>query len=184
MRAISSRIRFGFLIWRLTSARVLLLLLRANWAFTSGLLRDGLSSTVCFPESIFDICKRVGRKCILTEKHKMAVANFINANPSTFVVEMAQHLLNQFNDLKYSCSTVYNFMKSECNLSLKEIDHYVQEQMLSINYILWIISWCVIKYCRLQMPWINIVGVVIISYKHDNSGLCTKYTLIILRQRA
>ena len=31
------------------------------------------------PDNIFDSCKRVGRKYILTEEHKSAVVNFIDA---------------------------------------------------------------------------------------------------------
>ena len=61
------------------------------------------------PDSIFESCKKVGHKCILTEKHKMTVINFIDANPSATVVEVTEHLLKQFHDLKVSCSTVNNF---------------------------------------------------------------------------
>jgi transposase len=74
---------------------------------------------VC-PDSIFESCKKLGRKCILTEEHKTTVINFIDANPSATVVEVTEHLSTQFHDLKVSRSTVYNFMRSECNLSLKK----------------------------------------------------------------
>ncbi|KAG1183129.1 hypothetical protein G6F36_008671 [Rhizopus arrhizus] len=70
----------------------------------------------------------VGRKCILTEDHKMTVVNFIDANPSASVVEVTGHLLKQFHDLKISRSTVYNFMRSECNLSLKKADFHSIER--------------------------------------------------------
>ncbi|CEI94562.1 hypothetical protein RMCBS344292_08771 [Rhizopus microsporus] len=75
--------------------------------------------TMC-PDNIFDSCNRADRKRILTEEHKKALVTFIDANPSTAVVEVTEHLLSQFNDLKVSRSTVYNFMKRECNLSLKK----------------------------------------------------------------
>jgi transposase len=78
---------------------------------------------VC-PDSIFESCKNVGRKCILTEEHKATVTNFIDANPSAAVVEVTEHLLKRFHDLKVSRSTVYNFMRSECNLSLKKADFH------------------------------------------------------------
>ncbi|ORE19834.1 hypothetical protein BCV71DRAFT_262559 [Rhizopus microsporus] len=82
--------------------------------------------TMC-PDSIFETCKQIGRKCILTEEHKTTVINFIDANPSAAVVEVTEHLLKRFHDLKVSCSTVYNFMRSECNLSLKKADfHSIQ----------------------------------------------------------
>ena len=72
------------------------------------------------PDSIFESCKNVGRKCILTEEHKTTVTNFIDANPSAAVVEVTEHLLKRFHDLKVSRSTVYSFTKSECNLLLKK----------------------------------------------------------------
>jgi transposase len=80
------------------------------------------------PDSIFEVCKQVGRKCILSEEHKTAVIDFIDANPSAAVVEVTEHLLNRFNDLKVSRSTVYNFMRSECNLSLKKADFHSIER--------------------------------------------------------
>ncbi|KAK4513180.1 uncharacterized protein ATC70_012975 [Mucor velutinosus] len=77
---------------------------------------------------IFEFCKQVGRKCILSEEHKAAVIDFIDANPFAAVVEVTEHLLNRFNDLKVSRSTVYNFMRSECNLSLKKADFHSIER--------------------------------------------------------
>jgi transposase len=41
-------------------------------------------------DSIFESCKNVGRKCILTEEHKATVINFIDANPSAAVVEVTE----------------------------------------------------------------------------------------------
>ncbi|OAD67154.1 Homeodomain-like DNA binding domain-containing transcription factor [Phycomyces blakesleeanus NRRL 1555(-)] len=72
--------------------------------------------------------KQLGRRCILIEDHKMTVINFIEANPFASVVEVAKNLLNQFHDLKVSCSTIYNFMRSECNLSLKKADFHSIER--------------------------------------------------------
>ncbi|KAI8393311.1 uncharacterized protein BYT42DRAFT_619149 [Radiomyces spectabilis] len=80
------------------------------------------------PDSVFDSTKKVGRKCILMEDHKMTVVNFIDANPSASVVEVTEHLLKQFHDLKVSRNTVYNFMRSECNLSLKKADFHSIER--------------------------------------------------------
>ncbi|KAG1145988.1 hypothetical protein G6F36_015080 [Rhizopus arrhizus] len=72
------------------------------------------------PDSIFDVSKQVGRKCVLNDEHKMTIVKFIDANPSAAVAQVTEHLLNRFNYLKVSRSTVYNFMRSECNLSLKK----------------------------------------------------------------
>ncbi|KAI8329482.1 hypothetical protein BC941DRAFT_518741 [Chlamydoabsidia padenii] len=80
------------------------------------------------PESIFEVCKSVGRKCILSDEHKTAVVEFIDANPSAAVVEVTEHLLKRFNDLKVSRSTVYNFMRKECNLSLKKAEFHSIER--------------------------------------------------------
>jgi transposase len=80
------------------------------------------------PDSIFESCKKVGRKCILTEEHKTTVISFIDANLSATVVEVTEHLLKQFQDLKVSRSTVNNFMRRECNLSLKKADFHSVER--------------------------------------------------------
>ncbi|KAG1052738.1 hypothetical protein G6F43_005137 [Rhizopus delemar] len=73
-------------------------------------------------------CKKVGRKCILTKEHKTTVINFIDANPSATVIEVTEHLLKQFHDLKVSRSTVNNFMRRECNLSLKKAEFHSIER--------------------------------------------------------
>ena len=80
------------------------------------------------PDSIFENFKQVGRRSILTEEHKNAVVDFIDANPSAAVVEVTDYLLNRFDDLKISRSTVYNFMRSEYNLSLKEAEFHSTER--------------------------------------------------------
>ncbi|KAG1442515.1 hypothetical protein G6F56_011033 [Rhizopus delemar] len=80
------------------------------------------------PDSIFESCKKVGRKCILNEEHKTTVISFIDANPSATVVQVTENLLERFNDLKISRSTVYNFMRSEYNLSLKKADFHSIER--------------------------------------------------------
>ncbi|CEJ05592.1 hypothetical protein RMCBS344292_19530 [Rhizopus microsporus] len=80
------------------------------------------------PDSTFEDCEKVGCKCVLTEEHKTTVINFIDANPSATVVEVISHLLKRFNNLKVSRSTVYNFMRRECNLSLKKADFHSIER--------------------------------------------------------
>ncbi|ORE12494.1 hypothetical protein BCV71DRAFT_280992 [Rhizopus microsporus] len=62
---------------------------------------------------IVEVCKQVGRKHILGEEHEAAVVNFIDVNFSATVVEVIEHLLKRFHDLKVSRSTVYSFTKSE-----------------------------------------------------------------------
>ncbi|KAG1447278.1 hypothetical protein G6F46_011017 [Rhizopus delemar] len=58
----------------------------------------------------------------------MTVINFIDTNPSASVIEVTEHLLSRFHDLKVSRSTVYNFMRGECNLSLKKADFHSIER--------------------------------------------------------
>ncbi|KAL1925859.1 hypothetical protein VTP01DRAFT_7283 [Rhizomucor pusillus] len=74
------------------------------------------------PDSIFESGKKRGRRRILYEEHKRTFTDFIDANHSAVVVEVTEHLVKQFNDLKVSRSTVYNFMRTECNLSLKKAE--------------------------------------------------------------
>ncbi|KAK4516961.1 emp24p/erv25p- protein [Mucor velutinosus] len=83
-----------------------------------------------YPKAIkIDVsAEMVGHECILTEEHKTTVINFIDANPSATVAEMTEHLSTQFHDLKVSHSTVYNFIRSECNLSLKKTDFHSIER--------------------------------------------------------
>jgi transposase len=80
------------------------------------------------PDSIFESCKKAGRKRNLTEEHKMTVINFIDTNPSATVVEVIEHLLKRFHDLKLSRDTVNNFMRREYNLSLKKADFHSIER--------------------------------------------------------
>lgn len=72
------------------------------------------------PESIFDKKKKLGRRCILGEEHKQFLLNYINENPSAVVSEVVESLKRTFNDLNISRSTVYNFMTTQCNLSIKQ----------------------------------------------------------------
>ena len=80
------------------------------------------------PDNIFSSCKRVDHKCVLTDEHKKTVSNFIDANPSTAVAEVKEHLLKRFHDLKVSHSTVYNFIRNEFNFSLKKADFHSIER--------------------------------------------------------
>ncbi|ORE06986.1 hypothetical protein BCV72DRAFT_206364, partial [Rhizopus microsporus var. microsporus] len=70
--------------------------------------------------SIFVKKKKSGRRRILGEKHKQFLLNYIDENPSTVVTEVAESLTQNFADLNVSRSTTYNFMTTECNLSIKQ----------------------------------------------------------------
>ncbi|KAI8393655.1 uncharacterized protein BYT42DRAFT_596418 [Radiomyces spectabilis] len=72
------------------------------------------------PESIFEKKKKSGRRRILGEEHKQFLLNYIDENPSAVVTEVAESLMQSFADLNVSRSTVYNFMTTKCNLSIKQ----------------------------------------------------------------
>lgn len=72
------------------------------------------------PESIFEKKKKSGRRRNLGEDHKQFLLNYIDENPSAAVIEVAESLTQTFADLNASRSTIYNFMTTECNLSIKQ----------------------------------------------------------------
>ncbi|KAL1927700.1 hypothetical protein VTP01DRAFT_3521 [Rhizomucor pusillus] len=74
------------------------------------------------PDSIFESGKKKRRRRILTEEHVKVVIDFIDGNPSAVVAEVTEHLMHQFDSLKVTHSTVYNFMRTECNLSVKQAE--------------------------------------------------------------
>ncbi|KAL1933804.1 hypothetical protein VTP01DRAFT_7894 [Rhizomucor pusillus] len=73
-------------------------------------------------DSIFDSGRKKGRRRILTEEHVKAVIDFIDANPSAVVTEVAEHLMQQFDGLKVNHRTVYNFMGTEYSYSVKQAE--------------------------------------------------------------
>ncbi|KAL4214354.1 hypothetical protein AB4K20DRAFT_1943400 [Rhizopus microsporus] len=72
------------------------------------------------PHSIFIKHKKTGRPRILRDEHKQVILEYIDENPSAVLEQVMERLLQKFQDLKASKSTVYNFVRIECNLSLKK----------------------------------------------------------------
>jgi transposase len=72
------------------------------------------------PESIFEKKKKSGRRRILGEEHKQFILNYIDENPSAVLTEVVESLLQYFVNLNVSRTTVYNFMTTQCNLSIKQ----------------------------------------------------------------
>ncbi|ORE10441.1 hypothetical protein BCV72DRAFT_247513 [Rhizopus microsporus var. microsporus] len=64
------------------------------------------------PDSIFIKHQKIGRSHILHEEHKQ--------NLSAVLEQVMERLLQKLQDLKVSKSTVYNFVRTECNLSFKK----------------------------------------------------------------
>ncbi|KAG1208927.1 hypothetical protein G6F69_006804 [Rhizopus microsporus] len=71
------------------------------------------------PDSIFIKHKKTGRPRILRDEHKQVILEYIDENPSAVLEQVMERLLQKFQDLKVSKSTVYSFVRTECNLSLK-----------------------------------------------------------------
>ncbi|KAG1208848.1 hypothetical protein G6F69_006871 [Rhizopus microsporus] len=63
--------------------------------------------------------KKAGCSRILHEEHKQVILEYIDENPSAVLEQVMKRLLQRFQDLKVSKSTVYNFVRIEYNLSLK-----------------------------------------------------------------
>jgi transposase len=72
------------------------------------------------PESIFEKKKKSGRHRILREEHKQFILNYNDENPSAVLTEVVERLTQKFIELKVSRSTVYNFITTQCNLSIKQ----------------------------------------------------------------
>ncbi|CEG64000.1 hypothetical protein RMATCC62417_01048 [Rhizopus microsporus] len=72
------------------------------------------------PDSIFINHKKTGRSRILQEEYKQVILEYIDENPSAVLEQVMERLLQKFQDLKVSKSTIYNFVRTECNLLLKK----------------------------------------------------------------
>ncbi|CEG72866.1 hypothetical protein RMATCC62417_08349 [Rhizopus microsporus] len=116
------------------------------------------------PDSIFIKRKKTGRSRILQEEHKQVILEYIDENPSAILEQVMERLLQKFQDLKVSKSTVYNFVRTECNLSLKKaqfqsIDRNSEEKIQ--ERFDWVRKWectdmdfaciCTNPYCRPAM---------------------------------
>lgn len=84
----------------------MLLLQRNNWAFMFVQPRDRLNSMRNVLIAFLIPVKRKGRRRILIDEHVKAVIDFIDANPSAAVAEVIEHLIQQFDSLKVTNSTV------------------------------------------------------------------------------
>ena len=72
------------------------------------------------PDSVFIKHKKTGRSRILHEEYKLVILEYIDENPPAVLEQVMERLLQKFRDLKVSKSTLYNFVRTECNLSLKK----------------------------------------------------------------
>ncbi|ORE03792.1 hypothetical protein BCV72DRAFT_307907 [Rhizopus microsporus var. microsporus] len=72
------------------------------------------------PESIFEKRRMGGRPRILYEKHKNIILRCIDENASIVLDELMKELKHIFIELKVSKTTLFDFAKQHCNLSLKK----------------------------------------------------------------
>ncbi|CEG81694.1 hypothetical protein RMATCC62417_15859 [Rhizopus microsporus] len=72
------------------------------------------------PDSIFEKQRKTGRPRILHEKHKSAILECIDENPSVVLDDVMKKLKQIFTELKVSKATLFDFVKEHCNLSLKK----------------------------------------------------------------
>ncbi|ORE13589.1 hypothetical protein BCV71DRAFT_277717, partial [Rhizopus microsporus] len=72
------------------------------------------------PDSIFQKRRKTGRPRILHEEHKSVILECIDENPSVVLDEVIKKLKQIFTELKVSKSTLFDFVKEHCNLSLKK----------------------------------------------------------------
>ncbi|KAL1934072.1 hypothetical protein VTP01DRAFT_6254, partial [Rhizomucor pusillus] len=71
------------------------------------------------PDSIFEKRENSGRPRILNEEHKKVILEYVDENPSVVLEQLMERLLQRFEGLKLSKTTLYPFVKTQCNLSLK-----------------------------------------------------------------
>ena len=62
----------------------------------------------------------MGRPRILQEEHKSVILECIDDNPSVVLDEVMKKLKQIFTELKVSKSTLFDFVKKHCKLSLKK----------------------------------------------------------------
>ncbi|CEG71396.1 hypothetical protein RMATCC62417_07143 [Rhizopus microsporus] len=72
------------------------------------------------PDSVFEKRRKTGRPHILQEEHKSAILECVDENPSVVLDEVMKKLKQIFTDLKVSKTTLFDFVKQHCNLSLKK----------------------------------------------------------------
>lgn len=69
-----------------------------------------------------------GRSAILNEEHQKYLVEMIDENPSLVLDQMMDSLTSQFEDLKVSKTTLYDFIKKKCKISVKRAYFYAVER--------------------------------------------------------
>ncbi|KAL4210760.1 hypothetical protein AB4K20DRAFT_1947938 [Rhizopus microsporus] len=105
------------------------------------------------PDSIFIKHKKTGRSRILHEEYRQVILEYIDENPSAVLEQVVELLLQRFQDLKVSKSTVYNFIQ------FQPVDRNGEEKIQ--GRFVWLRKWectdmdfacrCTNPYCRLAI---------------------------------
>jgi transposase len=72
------------------------------------------------PDSLFKKRKSSGRPRILSDEHKRSILEWVDENPSIILEQLMEKLRQRFEGIQVSKTTLYWFVKNECNLSLKK----------------------------------------------------------------
>ena len=72
--------------------------------------------------------KKSGRRRILGDEHKDFLLRYIDENPSTVLTEVVEYLSQKLGDFNVSRNTSYNFMTTQCNLSIKQAQFHPVER--------------------------------------------------------
>ncbi|ORE09576.1 hypothetical protein BCV72DRAFT_248065 [Rhizopus microsporus var. microsporus] len=72
-----------------------------------------------------ETCKKADRSHALHEEHKQMTLECIDENPSAVLEQVMERLVQKFQDLKVSKSTVYNFVRTELD---KNNEDEIQER--------------------------------------------------------
>ncbi|KAI8388244.1 uncharacterized protein BYT42DRAFT_485301, partial [Radiomyces spectabilis] len=70
-------------------------------------------------DKVFKKRRKTGRPRLLNDEHRKAIVEFVENHPSVSLDQVLDQLKQSFPDLKVSKSTVYDFIRNRCNLSLK-----------------------------------------------------------------
>ncbi|KAL1929281.1 hypothetical protein VTP01DRAFT_2340 [Rhizomucor pusillus] len=64
--------------------------------------------------------KRTAIRVFTEEEHKEVILEYVDENPSVVLEQLMVRLLQKFGGLKISKSTLYEFVRTRCNLTLKK----------------------------------------------------------------
>ncbi|ORE12625.1 hypothetical protein BCV71DRAFT_280559 [Rhizopus microsporus] len=79
-------------------------------------------------EDVLKEKKEAGRPAILNEEHQKYLLDLVDDNPFLVLDQMMESLTSQFEGLEISKTSLYNFVKKECKISVKRAYFYLQNR--------------------------------------------------------